>query len=302
MDRLEELSLFLAIVDAGSLVAAARRTRRSPPAVTRILSELERRLGVRLVERTTRRLALTDAGERLAEHARRLIGDFADAMRDTAGEGAAPQGRLRVSAPLLFGRRHVAPIVTDFLDAHPAVTAELSLADRMTDLIDEGIDVAVRIAQLDASSLVARRVGQVRRILVASPRYLARRGVPTTPDQLSDHEIVLLIGPGGGLEWRFLGPGARQVTMRPRGRFQVDRAEAAISAACADRGVLSVLSYQVASELADGALIRVLREFEPLPIPVHLVFASARLLPSRTRAFLDFAAPRLSALAVLRGE
>src|SRR3954471_6823013 len=155
MDRLDELALFLAIADAGSLAGAGRRLGRSPPAVTRTLADLERRLGVRLVERTTRRLAPTDAGLRLAEHARRPVAAFEDAMHDTAGEATTPRGRLRISAPLVFGRRHVAPIVTAFLDAQPEVTAELSLADRTVDLVEEGIDVAVRIGHLGSSSLVA---------------------------------------------------------------------------------------------------------------------------------------------------
>jgi DNA-binding transcriptional LysR family regulator len=302
VDRLDELTVFLAIVDAGTLAAAARRTRRSPPAVTRILSELERRLGVKLVERNTRRLALTDAGQRLAEHARRLLGDFEDAMRDTAGEMAEPRGRLRISAPLVFGRRYVAPIVTAFLDAYPAVSVELSLADRVVDLIEDGIDVALRVGQIENSSIVARRVGQVRRVLVASPGYLARCGVPMTPDQLSQHEMVLLIQPRGGTDLRFPGTGDSELTVRVTGRFQVDRVEVAIAAAREHRGVLATLSYQVAPELAAGALVRILRDFEPPPIPVQLVFPSARLMPRRTRAFLDYAAPRLSALSVLRPD
>jgi DNA-binding transcriptional LysR family regulator len=248
MDRLDELTLFLAIADAGSLAAAARRTGRSPPAVTRILHDLEERLGVRLFERTTRQLALTDAGLRLAEHARQLLADFEEAMRDTAGEAAAPRGRLRISAPVVFGQRYVTPIVTAFLDLYPEVTAELSLVDRTVDLIEEGIDVAVRISHLASSSLVARRLGAV----------------------------------------------------RVSARFQVDRAEAAIAAARDGRGILAALSYQVAPDLASGALVRVLDRFERPPIPVHLVYPGGRLITPRLRAFLDFVAPRLSQLNELR--
>ena len=300
MDRLNELSLFLAIVDAGSLVAAARRTARSPPAMTRALAQLERRLGLRLIERNTRRLALTDAGARLAEHARSLVGDFEDAMRDVAGESAAPRGKLRVSAPLIFGRRHMAPLVMAYLTAYPEVSAELSLTDGTVDLVEEGMDVALRIAHLGNSSLVARRVGAVRRIVVASPAYLAANGAPDRPDSLSGHEIVLFVNQANSAEWRFTDPEQGDISVRVNARFQVNRAEAAIAAARDGGGLLSVLSYQVASELADGTLVRLLQPFERPPIPVHLVMPTARLMPPRVRAFLDFVLPRLLALDVLR--
>ncbi len=299
MDRLDDLALYLSIVDAGSLAGAARRTRRSPPSVTRRLNELERRLGVRLLERNTRRLALTDAGRRLAEHARNLLADFDNAMRDTTGEAAAPRGLLRISAPLLFGRRHVTPIVLAYLAVHPAVAASLSLDDRPVDLIEEGIDVALRIAHLDDSSLVARRVGTVRRVFVASPGYLARKGTPRRPQDLAGHDIVLFTNHANTADWRFVDRSQQDVTVRVAARFQINRAEAAIVAARDGHGILSALSYQVAAELADGSLVRVLRRFERPSIPVQLVVPTARLMPPRVRTFLDFALPRLSALEVL---
>jgi DNA-binding transcriptional LysR family regulator len=299
MDRLDDLALYLSIVEAGSLAGAARRTRRSPPSVTRRLNELERRLGVRLLERNTRRLALTDAGRRLTEHARNLLADFDNAMRDITGEAAAPRGLLRLSAPLLFGRRHVTPIVLAYLAAYPTVTASLSLDDRPVDLIEEGVDVALRIAQLDDSSLVARRVGTVRRLFVASPGYLARKGTPRRPQDLAGHDIVLFVNHANTADWRFVDRSRQDVTVRVVARFQINRAEAAIAAARDGHGILSVLSYQVAAELADGSLVRVLRPFERPPIPVQLVVPTARLMPPRVRTFLDFALPRLSALEVL---
>jgi len=299
MDRLDDLALYLSIVDAGSLAGAARRMRRSPPAVTRRLGELERRLGVRLLERNTRRLALTEAGRRLAGHARALLADFENAMRDTAGDSASPRGLLRVSAPLLFGRRHVVPVVTAFLEAYPDVSAELSLEDRPVDLIEEGIDVALRIAQLDDSSLVARRIGSVRRVVVASPDYLARKGTPRRPDDLARHDIVLFVNHANGADWRFIDAEDRERTVRVTARLQVNRAEAAIAAARQGHGILSVLSYQVAAELADGSLVRVLRSYERPSIPVQLVVPTVRLMPPRVRTFLDFALPRLSRLGVL---
>lgn len=301
MDRLDDLALYLSIVDSGSLAGAARRLRRSPPSVTRRLGELERRLGVRLLERNTRRLALTDAGRRLAAHARTLLADYEDAMRDTAGEAAAPRGLLRLSAPLLFGRRHLAPVVLTYLAAYPDVSASLSLDDRPVDLIEEGIDVALRIAHLDDSSLIARRVGTVRRVFVASPRYLDRMGTPKRPEDLADHEIVLFVNQANSADWRFVDRRKGELTVRVRARFQINRAEAAIAAARDGQGILSVLSYQVATELAEGSLVRLLQPFERPPIPVQLVVPTARLMPPRVRTFLDFALPRLSKLAVLDG-
>lgn len=299
MDRLDDLELFVSIIDAGSLAGAARRLRLSPPSVTRRLGELERRVGVRLLERNTRRLAPTESGRRLAAQARALLADFEHAMRDAAGEAAAPTGLLRLSAPLLFGRRHLAPVVMAYLKAFPDVSAELVLTDRPVDLIAEGIDVALRIAHLDDSSLVARKVGMVRRVVVASPDYLARKGTPRRPEDLARHDIVLFFNHANSADWRFSTASRREQVVRVNARFKINRAEAAIVAAREGHGVLSVLSYQVAPELADGSLRRLLRRFERPPIPVHLVVPTARLMPSRVRSFLDFAQPRLAKLEVL---
>lgn len=297
MDRLDELAVFVAVLEAGSLAAAARRLRRSPAAVTRTLAALEARVGVRLVERTTRRLAVTEAGRRLGEDARRVIGAYEAAI---AREEAGPvRGALRISAPLVFGRRHMAPILTHFLDAHPQVTAELVLNDRNLDLVDEGLDVAVRIGALADSGLVARKVGEVRRQVVAAPDYLARRGTPERPADLADHEIAYSSTQPGPTEWRFEGPrGPETVRLRPR--LMVNAIEAVVTAAVEGRGVTRVFSYQVADEIADGRLARLLSAYEPAPIPVQLVTASARFMPQRVRAFLDFAAAELSALPVIR--
>jgi len=300
MDRLDELRLFVAAVEAGSLAAAGRKLGHSPPAMTRMVAALEERLGVRLLERSTRHLAPTEAGQRLAEHGRRLLADYGEAMAEAAGEGKAARGRLRVAAPLVFGRLHVAPIVTAFLGAEPAVTAELQLSDRNVDLLEEGIDVALRIGELRESGLVARRVGAVRRLVAASPGYLAARGTPLVPDDLATHDVVVFQSRATPPEWRFVSPEGREVTLRMAPRFVVNEARAAVGAAVAGHGVLSALSYQMAEELESGTLVRVLPDWEPPALPVSLVFPSARLLPPRVRAFLDFAVPRLSALVVLR--
>jgi DNA-binding transcriptional LysR family regulator len=299
LPSLDDLRIYLAIVEAGSLAAAARRLRLSPPSVTRRLGALEQLLGVRLLERNTRRLAMTEAGRRLAAHTRVLLAEFENAVRDTAGEAAAPRGLLRLSAPLLFGRRHLAPVVMAYLEAFPEVGAELNLSDRPVDLIEEGIDVALRIAHLDDSSLVARRIGAVRRVLVASPSYLDRKGAPRVPEDLARHDIVLFFNHANSADWRFADRAGKERVVTVKARFQVNRAETAILAARDGHGILSVLSYQVAAELADGSLVRLLRPFERRPIPVQLVVPTAKLMPPRVRAFIDFAVPRLAALGVL---
>ena len=299
MDRLDELAVFLGVLEAGSLAGAARRLRRSAPAVTRTLAALESRVGVRLIERTTRRLAVTPAGRRLADEARAILGGYEAAM--TREEVGPLKGQIRISAPVVFGRRHVAPLLLRFLDQHPGVSGDLVLNDRNLDLVDEGLDVAVRLSVLADSTLVARKVGEVKRVTVAAPAYLARAGAPQAPADLADHELIYSSTQPGPTEWRFEGPRGPQV-VRVRPRLMVNAIEAVVAAALAGRGVTRVFTYQVAEEFADGRLIRLLEPYEPAPIPVQLVTASARLMPARVRAFLDFAAAELTVLAVIRPE
>lgn len=296
MDRLDEFAVFLAVLETGSLAGAARRLRRSPPAVTRTLAALEARIGERLVERTTRRLAVTDAGRRLAAAARPVLAGYEAAVAQS--EAGALRGHLRVSAPLVFGRRHMAPVVAAFLEAHAEVTAELVLNDRNLDLVDEHLDVALRIGALADSGLVARKVGEVRRVVAASPAYLAARGVPARPSDLAGHDIVYSSTQPGPTEWRFAGGEA--VRLRPR--LMVNAVEPVVAAAVDGRGITRVFSYQLADELADGRLVRLLGEHEPPPIPVQLVTATGRLLPPRVRTFLDFAAGELARLEVVRSR
>lgn len=293
MDRLDELSLLVAILEGGTLAAGALKTRRSRAAVTRILAEFEARLGVRLLERTTRRTAATEAGRRLGEHARRLLSDYEEAIRDVMGEAVVPRGLVRVSAPLVFGRRHIAPIVLGFLNAHPQVSVELMLSNRVIDLIDEGVDVALRIGHLADSRLVAKPVGHVRHVVVASPEYLARHGTPHDLHQLAEHEIILQTAGDRAPEWQFEVNGRDAVTIRPYGRLLVNQAETAIDAALAGRGLIRALSYQVAEHIASGQLERVLQDFEPPLMPVNLVVTGIRFMALRVRAFLDFAANAL---------
>jgi len=299
LDRLDELTTFVAIIEAGSLISAARRLRRSPPAVTRALRALENRIGLRLVERTTRRLAPTEAGSALADRARALLADYEKAL---AGVSHAPiSGVLRITAPVQFGRRHVAPIVSEFLSGHPDVSAELSLNDRNVDLIEGGFDLAVRIGPLADSSLIARPIGSVRRVVVASSAYLARRGIPQTPADLAAHDTIFGMARSPAREWRF-GPSQRGAVVRLTPRLLVDDVEAQIQAAQAGRGVARVLSYQVAEELAAGTLVRLLPKFEPRALPVQLVTVSRSLLPPKVRAFLEFAMASFRDLELFRNR
>ena len=298
MDRLDEFAIFVRIVEEGSLVRAARRLRRSPPAVTRALAALEDRLGVRLVDRTTRRLAPTEAGRALYDRARAVVADYEAAA--TGAREAPVRGLLRVTAPVQFGRRHVAPIATRFLDSHDGVEIELLLNDRNVDLIDEGIDVAVRIGVLADSGLTARPVGHVKRQWVASPAYLAAHGTPRTPADLARHEALLGTS-RGAMEWSFAGarPGA---SLHLAGRLRVDDVETRLRAARDGRGVAQFLSYQVADDLAAGRLVRLLRAFERPPLPVQLVTKGRAHRAPKIDAFLDFAAKKLSVLPVLRPD
>lgn len=302
MDRLDELVVLTTILDAGSLAGAARRLRRSPPAMTRSLAALEERVGARLLQRTTRQLTPTAAGRRLASHARQLLADYEQAVGRVKESRKAPlHGVLRITAPTLFGRWHIAPLVSRFLNAHRGVRVELVLTNRNLDLVEEGLDVGVRIGPLTESGLIARRVGQVYRVLSASPDYIARRGRPRTPRDLMKHDVVFVSQPTPYSEWRFRASGREQV-VRLTPRFMVTDVEAALSAVRAGDGIARNLTYQVADDFSSGALVRLLREFEPPAWPIHLVIATARHMPRTVRAFLDVAAPALDALRVIHVE
>lgn len=288
------MSLLVAAVESGSLSGAGRRLGAPLPTVSRKIAELEARLGARLLIRTTRKLALTEAGAAYVAACRRILGDVAEAERAVAGEYAEPRGELIVTAPVVFGRLHVLPVVSACLARHPRISVRLSLSDRYLDLIEGHIDVAVRIGDLADSGLVATRVGAVRRVLCASPGFLARHGEPRTPADLLGLDCIGFdgLGPAG---WSFAGPEGGVVTVGVRPRLTVTTAEAAIDAAVAGVGVARVLSYQVAEALRAGTLRVVLAGFEPAPLPVQLLHAGQGLLPLKTRAFLDLAADQLRA-------
>ena len=292
MDRTDAIAVFIAVADHGSFAAAARRLGRSPASVTRAVADLESRLGVRLLTRTTRAVSTTEAGQRFLGGAKRVLADLDEIERAAAGQGTAPRGELRLTAPILFGRLHVLPIVTEFLDRFPEVQAALALVDRPVDLVEEGLDVAVRIGALGESSAVATRVGALRRIVVAAPDYLARRGTPQRPADLTDHDVVAFSGIAGVEHWVFReAAGDVNVAIRPR--LVVSTAEAAIDAARAGFGVTRVLSYQAAEDVARGSLRRVLPGYEGDEVPIHLVYPGGRHPPPKLRAFLDFTTPRL---------
>jgi DNA-binding transcriptional LysR family regulator len=293
MDRLHGMEVFAAVVDAGSFAAAARRLRLSPAAVTRAVAALEDRLGVRLINRTTRSLSLTEPGLGFLTAVRRMLGDLEEAERLAAGTSGVPRGHLRVTAPVTFGRMHLMPVLAAFLGQQPLLTASLTVLDRVANLIEEGFDVAVRIAQLPDSTMVARRVGEVRRLLVATPAYLARRGTPGKPEELGAHDVVAFEGMFPGGAWRFERDGRPQsIELAPR--LAVNDAAAAIAAAERGEGITGALSYMVEPQLAAGTLVPVLAELAPPPVPVQLVYPQSRLVAAKVRAFVDFAAPRLA--------
>lgn len=292
MDKLRAMTTFVRIVETGSLTAAAERLGTSTTSVVRGLSALERGLGVRLLNRTTRRMALTDEGREYFERCRRLLADVEDAEAALLARQVKPAGRLVITAPVMFGRLHVAPLVTDFLAAFPDVRVELLLVDRVVDLIDEGIDLTLRIGALPESSLVAVPLGLTRRVLCASPAYLARHGHPARLDDLSGHQAIRVIGASAELDWTFAGDGAGR-RLPVHDSLATNHIDCAIDACCKGVGCGQFLAYQVRAPLADGRLIRLLPADEPPPVPVHFAYPHSRLLSSRVRAFIDLAVPPL---------
>lgn len=293
MDRLDAMRVFVTVAEAGGFAPAARSLRLSPPAVTRAVAALEERIGARLLHRTTRTVRLTEAGARYLADAKRILAELDEADAAAAGAHAEPRGQIAITAPLLFGRMHVAPVVLDFLDRFPDVTARTLFVDRVVDLMDEGMDVAVRIAVLPDSGLSAVRVGQVRRVVCAAPDFLRRHGEPRTPADLERLGCIGFQSAAAPAPWVFPAGSGAMETVRPPMRLLVNTAEVAVAAALDGRGIIRVLSYQVAEEVRQGRLVILLAGHEPPPIPVQLVHLEGRRAAARVRAFLDFAAERL---------
>lgn len=293
MDRFESMSAFVAVAEAGGFSAASRSLAMPLATVSRKVSELEDELGIRLLNRTTRQVTLTEPGQQFFATCKRILDDLKEAEREARGEYEAPRGELVISAPIVFGRLHVLPVVSEFLKREADVSIRLQLGDRFVNLIEEQVDVAVRIGNLPDSSLIAQRIGAVGYVVCASPKYLADRGTPTTPKELIDHCCITFTGiRAPAKEWSFkLGRKETAVPVRPR--LAVTTAEAAIDAAFAGVGLARVLSYQVAEAVKKERLALVLRDFEPEPFPANLVYPSGRHIAAKLRAFLDFAVPRL---------
>ena len=291
MDRLAAINVFVAIAEAGSLSAAGRRLGMPLSTVSRYLAALEDQVGVRLITRTTRELALTEPGRHYLQSCRRIVAELEAAELRLAGEHQEPQGELAVTAPVVFGRLHVQPVVVEFLRMFPRVTARLHLVDRTVDLIEEGLDVSVRIGALPDSSLIAARVGSIRHITCASPAYLASRGRPSSPQELRNHDCISFTALSPVERWSFAGPKPQRVNLHPR--LTVNTAEAAIDAAVAGLGITRVLSYQAARPVADGSLCLILENFEPEEMPVNILHREDRLPQAKVESFIAFAVPRL---------
>lgn len=299
MDKLDELAVFVAVVQQGSLAAAARTLRRSPPAITRALAALESRFGVNLIERTTRRLSPTPAGLALFERAKGVLEDYQQALNATTRSQLS--GRVRLTAPVQFGRQHIAPLVLTFLDRYPDIQIDLMLSDRYQDLIEQGLDMAIRIGQLRDSSLVATEVGQVKRMLVASPDYLTVQGTPLTPAMLVDHHLIASAALTTQREWRF-GSETQQERVRITPRLTVNEVETQLIAARAGKGIARLLSYQVHDDLLRGTLVEILPAFRPPAVPVQLVAQNVKYMPAKVRAFWDLARTALPELGSLGAQ
>ncbi len=294
MDQLHLINAFVAVVDANGFAGAARKLGISPPAVTRAINELESQLGVRLLTRTTRVVRVTEPGARYAADCRRILGDLAEANESVGGLHGEPNGTLTITAPALFGARFVTPIVTEYLERYPGVNASCWFLDRVVNMMDEGMDIAVRIGELPDSSMQAVRVGRVRRVICGAPDYLEQHGIPQAPDDLAAHSIVSANAVTPSSDWRLVQDGApRVVKLQPR--LSTTTNDSAVAAAVSGFGLARLLSYQVADELRAGQLKIVLSEFETPPLPVHLVHREGRHASRKARAFLDLAIERLRA-------
>ena len=294
MDRLETMRVFVTVAEVQGFAPAARRLAMSPAAVTRAIAALERHVGARLLQRTTRVVRLTEAGARYFADCKRILEDIETAESAAAENQTEPRGELVVTAPLVFGRMFVAPLVLEFLARHSQVSARTLLVDHVVDLVEGGIDVAVRIAHLPDSSLTAIKVGSVRRVVCASPGYLAAHGTPQTPADLASHEALIFTRDHGQSAWQF-GAGRTARTVPLRSRFVVNNADAAIAAAVAGAGVTRVLSYQIGPQVEAGLLAVVLEKHAPPAIPVSVVFPAGRRSAAKVREFVAFAVERLKA-------
>jgi DNA-binding transcriptional LysR family regulator len=288
MDRIDAMEALVAVADNKGFAPAARKLGLSPSGVTRLIAALEERLGARLLQRTTRQVSLTDVGARYLERARRVLADIEEAERGVEGERSRPSGRLVVSAPVGFGRLHVSPVMSEYLTRYPEVSGELRLSDRVVNLVEDGVDLAVRIGHLADSSLVARHVGEMRRIVVASKAYLRKHGEPSTPEAIAAHQTIQFGDSAAPPDWRFVRDDS-EVRIVSTPRFVTNSSDAAIRYAEQGGGLTRVMAYQAAEALKRGQLRIILASFEPPALPIHIVYPTSRLLSAKVRAFIDLA-------------
>jgi DNA-binding transcriptional LysR family regulator len=292
MDRLEAMSILVASVEEGSFSAAGRKLGVPLPTISRKVADLEAHLKTRLLVRSTRKLALTEAGIAYVAACKRILEDIDAVETQASGEYSVPRGELTITAPIVFGRIHILPVVTEFLQHFAEINVRMTLSDRNVNLVDDHIDMAVRIGDLPDSSLLATRVGAIRRVVCGSPAYFATHGLPKAPHDLAGHTCVMFSAIGPGTSWTFR-QGKQARLIRPQCRLHINTAEAAIDAVTSGLGVTNVMSYQVARAVEEGKLRIILQDFEPPPIPIHLIHAHQGLLPLKMRRFLEFAAPRI---------
>ena len=295
MGRLEAMQVFVAVVEGQGFSAASRTLGIPLPTVSRWVTELEEQLGTQLLTRSTRKVVVTDSGRQYYETVRRILEDLADAELQAAGEYRNPRGQLTITAPTVFGRLYVLPIVRDFMASHPEITARLHFSDFFTDLMEEHVDLGVRIGNLTDVTLIAVKVGEVGNIYCASPGYFAARGLPSLPEELVKHDCINFSKSGDPVPWPFKSPGQAQQSVTITPRLSVNTADAAAGAAIAGGGVTWLYSYQAAPHLAVGKLSAVLTKFEADPVPVSIVYPASRVVPQKVRHFIDFAAERLRA-------
>jgi DNA-binding transcriptional LysR family regulator len=286
MDRIDAMQAFVAVADLRGFAPAARKLGLSASGVTRLVAALEQRLGARLLQRTTRSVTLTDVGTGYLERARRILADVEEAEGSVEAERTRPTGRLVVTAPIGFGRLHVSPVMSAYLKRYPEVSSELRLSDRIVNLVEDGVDLAVRIGHLADSSLVARHVGEMRRMVVASPGYLKARGEPRTPAAVASHQMIQFGATSAPTDWRFVEDNSEiRVACAPR--FATNSADAALQYAEQDGGLTRVLAYQAADAIKAGRLKVILAKFEVPPLPIHIVYPTSRLLSAKVRSFVD---------------
>lgn len=294
MDQLHLMTVYVAVTEEQGFAAAARRLDMSPPAVTRAVSALENNLGVKLLNRTTRYVRTTEAGERYLEDARRILTDVQSANEGAAGLNAEPRGHLAITAPVLFGRKYVMPGIVDYMQRYPDTEVDAVFLDRVVNLLEEGLDVGIRIGKLPDSSMRALRVGSVRMVLCASPAYIKHAGIPHVPAELDQHSLIAARVGSMKHDWRFLIDGKpSSVQIKPR--LKVNTNDAAITSAKEGFGITRLISYQVADYLESGELKTLLADFEMPPLPVHIIHREGRFASTKVRAFIDLMAERLRA-------